>query len=355
MQRRFLCYGLILSLTAGAVGVPAQAFEITISDSYSISEEDAVQAAEDVAVQEVTDTSEEEAYQWYQVDVYSDGKTNEEILLMMDGVWYMSVTQIEYYTDYRLGKDNTFREYEEYATGGIAKAIEINQDACTAVVRGGYAQQLDHIYEYENELYFPVHQILPLMECACEVKENVLHIENAEVSLADALHDMNPEAIYFDAAAEFDGKAWANSLMVGSAYLFDSIGGDKFRLDRLIGLGNYEDYKTAATDYLTDYEVYQEVMDQRNSTVNLAAGVDQSEDAIDLIFDGYGFMELVHDMLENAGNESVFYEWIPEDIYGDITSWGSAADVSRTALEAAVNYTLMVRDHRDMLAAVYLI
>ena len=363
MKKRALACWLAISVIGSSAAVPVGAFEITVSESqgFEVTEEGTAieltkpQASEDVVASEDAAASTDDKYadyQWYSIQVDSDGLVKDEIVLKMDGVWYFSTDQIEYYTDYVFNEeDMCFREDVERKSGGLSKAIAIDTSNNTAFVKA-YLQQLDNIYEYNEQLYYPIHQLLPLMECTCGADGNVLYLENAEVSMVDALGQYVPEVVYYDAAEEFAGSKWANIIMVGSAYLFDTVGhADNW--ERLLGIANYVDYQAAAKDYLTKYDIYEQVMEFRNELTDTAKQGKTVKEESETLMNTYKFFEMVHDMLEAVGNEDDFYYFIPEDIWEEMGPWAKAADISGKAVEAVADYALMVKDHRDMLAAVY--
>lgn len=363
MKKKGLSLLLASMMLVGSFPISVWAeFEITTSESQNFEvAEDGTQAvmltkdgvepapSDDYEYDSETDNN---GYQWYSIKVDSDGFVTDEIVLKMDDVWYFSTDQIEYYTDYVFDEeDMCFREDAEIKSGGLSKAIAIDTSNNTAFVRA-YLQRLDNIYEYNGQLYYPIHQILPLMECGCGADGDVLYLENAEVSMVDALGTYVPEVIYYDAAEEFAGNKWANLIMVGSAYLFDTVGhADNWT--RLLGAANYVDYRAAAKDYLTQYEVYQDVMAYKNELTDMAKEGKKDKKESESLMNKYKFLEMIHDMLEAVGNESDFYNFIPEDIWKEISGWAKAADISGKALEAVTDYVLMVKDHRDMLGAVY--
>ena len=354
MKKKALSLLVSIALLAGVCPVSVRAeFEITTSESQNFEvTEDGAQPIELSKPKADTAINEKYAdYEWYAIEVENEGLVRDEIVLKMDGAWYFSTDQIEYYTDYRFDEeDMCFREDAVIKSGGLSKAIAIDTKDNTAFVRA-YLQKLDNIYEYNDQLYYPVHQLLPLMECTISAEGNVLYLEHAQVSMVDALGAYVPEVYYFDANEEFAGKAWANLIMVGSAYLFDTVGHPKNWLR--IGGAEYGDYKNAVEDYLTKYDVYQEVMEFTNGTTETAK---QGKSYVKTAKKGENvlkFIEMIYDMLEKAGDVSDFYEFIPEDIWKEISSWAKGAEVAMDAVEAVSNYALMVQDHRDMLAVVY--
>lgn len=117
MKKRALACWLAISVIGSSAAVPVGAFEITVSESqgFEVTEEGTAieltkpQASEDVVASEDAAASTDDKYadyQWYSIQVDSDGLVKDEIVLKMDGVWYFSTDQIEYYTDYVFNEED---------------------------------------------------------------------------------------------------------------------------------------------------------------------------------------------------------------------------------------------------------
>lgn len=365
--KRIVIIGLVVMILSGgssAFALPMQ--ENVDASTFIVTDE----AGESLRVQENT-------LYMKQKDV----PYRETVLIDDTGIVYFSTALIEGYTSYTYHEtERVFREYDkaETASGGFTKAITILKDEQAAFVRA-YKQPLVHIFTWKDSLYLPAHQILPLMEMYCTEEDGSFVLERAPLSVAEAFRNLNMDDLYFDAAHEFAGKAWANLIEVGSAMFFDSF--RNFRLDRLVGLGTRKDYRAAVQDYVTDREGYEAALeemsapggepDDANSEKDPDSAqnneTDKDRTIGSIMDDTYGtaksiksvagipmtLVKFAHNMMENTGGLDIFYNVIPEDVYQNMSSvWKTVGDVF-TGVDIAMNYALMVEDNVNMIAQVY--
>lgn len=342
-----LCAALLLGC-APAAALAADAGGVTVTDEKDVS---------------LT------VYEEY-IQVKQDDAVSAERVLCDDaGVVYVPTGFVEKYTQYTYyPKERTFREYDGSDPGRrFAKAVTIPKGQGIAFLRA-YPQPLEHVFTWDGELWVPAHQFLPLLEMYCEVEDGVFVLEVAGPSVADTFYGFDDGDVCFDPAVEFDGNAALEIVSVTSAMWFDTFA--NFRLDRAIGLGNYEDYRTAAMDYVTDRDGYQAYIEKMQSdaaaaeeTINDIAGAKKTAQEIKKVVDvPMGLLKFWHDALELQDKldgegtwevDQYFYKIIPKGAYDLITGASDTVGYVLQGLDIAMDYALMVQDNVDMIAAVY--
>lgn len=271
-----------------------------------------------------------------------------------NGVWYLSADTIDRYSRYAYNSEaGTF----SLGSGDFGKVITIDRDAKTAVVRG-YEQPLSEIYDWNGSLYLPIHQIFPLMEMVCKVEDGALSLSQAEMTLAEALDGFSMDGVKFDADKEFAGSDIAKYLMIGTAWLYDSV--SKLKLDRaVLWTDNPEDYKTIFEEYLGEQDAYKDAIELAEGKGWYVAGA-AAEGAATVTKGTFRFIEYMEDFFKwydeadlNHTMDKIFYSKIGKNVVDNASTYGIYASALGRGLKMYLNYCTMIQDNLDMLKTVY--
>ncbi len=270
-----------------------------------------------------------------------------------NGIWYLSADTISRYSGYTFD-DNS--DVFSKGNGTFKKSIAIDWLGETVTVNG-YVNTLTGAYNWNGELYLPIHQIFPLMEMVCEVENGTLSLSQASMTLAEAMDGFSMDSVWFDGEREFDGKDWAKETMVGLSWLYDTV--SQLDIDRLVlWSNNPEDYQVIYEEYLVDQEAYQEAFNQAqskvfDSAVNPKTAISIAKGSLDFLQYAKEFFDWLDPMDVTHTTQQMLYRFVPKAVVEAGKDCGIFLSGINRGVTMYLNYGSMVTDHVEMLRTVY--
>ena len=318
--------------------------------------------------------SAEENYTYYKVNIDAGSGAISEKAIIKDGEIYIPAESFENYTRFAFDEKTKTCLIKGQTLKKAFKSVIINVSQKTVLVDVSNLYDLSNCFEVQGEIYLPLCQMLPILNADIyEVKDNVIYIANNPLSLAEVLYDFDIADYYFNLATEFNDMSWAAALAIVPNYVLDTVVGVRFdRLDIVFGSGEYNDYKDAFSDFLSDDNLYLKAMAKEPNKLNAVVDffVETNKTAKE--------MKTVYDWVEEAGKSKISSETggvlldALKDCYksGDLDTddlkklndaWNEKVFVDKTLsfgecvelVEYIYTYATLVEDNRQMLDAVY--
>lgn len=344
-------------IAAMLFALPASAFAAEVSDTQASDESSAAYTLRLVYVQS------------------GENKCLENALQDKAGNWYFTADTIGKYTGYVFDAETLlWSKYQETGTSyQTDKKITVDPAAASLMVQmlnTSYPVTASALPIYGGQIWFPIHQTLPLMETVAWVEDGVLCIEAPVVSFEDAFHGWKLDELMFDEEAEFAGQGWTEAIMIGSAMAYDTVG--ELNLKRLFSYltdGGVEDYETVFTDYLTDTDAYELAFSDSAQVygwiASSAKNVSEINKQYGLSLKGLkslkGLAGSAEARMISIGNldeddlflTEAFEEVIPTGVMDTLSVIGDMAKLTADCYKYSKNYALALQDNRDMLAVVF--
>lgn len=313
--------------------------------------------------------SAEENHTFYKINIDSGSGTIGEKAIVKDEEIYISADSFSNYTRFSFDTENKTFLIKGQELKKAFKSVVIDIDKKRMLVSGKKFFNLSNCFEIEGEIYLPLCQMLPVLNADIyEVKDNTIYISNNKLSLAEVLYDFDISDYYFNISAEFYDMDWAALLTIVPNYVWDTVVNVRFdRLDVLYNSGEYNDYKDAFSDFLSDDNLYLKAMAKE------ASAIDSTVEFFNKANSTAKDMKSVYGWVEAAGKSEIssetggvlldslkaYYdsgELKTDDLKGLNDAWtgekisfGDCVEI----LTYVYTYATQVEDNRQMLNAVY--
>ena len=182
-----------------------------------------------------------------------------------DGEVFLSGKTLSDITVYQNNTSPTIFQHDKANDNNKYREILIDKNSKNAQIVSFWSGEpiikktisLPDIIENEGELYFPVAEMLPLLNSNAEVTDNKLYIENVPYSLSNIMPEFNISDYMFNI---YGGDT---KLLSGYSYLFNGL--VDFELKKFVPivgtrLNRIESYKDIFTSFLAEDEVYLEAV-----------------------------------------------------------------------------------------------
>jgi len=206
--------------------------------------------------------SAEENHTFDKINIDSGSGTIGEKAIVKDEEIYISADSFSNYTRFSFDKENKTFLIKGQELKKAFKSVVIDIDKKRMLVSGKKFFNLSDCFEIDGEIYLPLCQMLPILNADIyEVKDNIIYISNNKLSLAEVLYDFDISDYYFNISTEFYDMDWAALLTIVPNYVWDTVVNVRFdRLDIVYNSGEYNDYKDAFSDFLSDDNLYLKAM-----------------------------------------------------------------------------------------------
>lgn len=313
--------------------------------------------------------SAEENHTFYKINIDSGSGTIGEKAIVEDGEIYISADSFSNYTRFSFDKENKTFLIKGQELKKAFKSVVIDIDKKRMLVSGKKFFNLSNCFEIEGELYLPLCQMLPILNAdVYEVKDNIVYISNNKLSLAEVLYDFDISDYYFNISTEFYDMDWAALLTIVPNYVWDTVVNVRFdRLDIIYSSGEYNDYKDALSDFLSDDNLYLKAMAEN------ASAIDSTVEFFNKANSTAKDMKSVYGWVESAGKSEISSETggvlldslkayydsgdlKTDDLKGLNDAWTGGKISFGDCIEIltyAYTYATQVEDNRQMLNAVY--
>ena len=210
---------------------------------------------------------------------------------------------------------------------------------------------LKAITTYDDQVWVPMEQLLPLMNVNCSVQEGCLFMDMRPISIWQILYKYDMEDVLFDIDKEFK----YHKELSAAGYAVDTLLNlNLYRTNILTAnYGKKIDYEKIFGNYLVDNETYLKAYSTQGTPMSkyydtIQAGVEEGSTASGIIeiISAWADDNSVTKALGDAGAELSEFVRV-SGIVGD------AVEGFMWAYDYANAYENMVADHRDMLFAVY--
>lgn len=216
------------------------------------------------------------------------------------------------------------------------------------------AVKLPDIIKCNNEWYFPLAEMLPLLNANAIVEDNCLYVENVKYSLSNILPEFQVMDYMYNSYNENDlGITSSEKLLSAYSYLYNTV--MNFDLKRLTFTGRYlgkvDSYEEIFTNYLADGEAYYEALkDEDDYALPLIDYLQNDEsDRLSTLIDG---MKPAKEILDSYSQNKN----LTSNDYKSISSMAKIAEISDFTIDIysiAAIYTDHVNDHYQMLKSIY--
>lgn len=310
-----------------------------------------------------------EDYTFYKINIDAGSGTIGEKAIVQDGEIYISADSFSNYTRFSFDNETKTFLIKGQELKKAFKSVVIDIEKKRALVSGKKFFNFSDCFEIDGEIYLPLCQMLPILNADIyEVKDNIIYISNNKLSLAEVLYDFDISDYYFNISTEFYDMDWAALLTIVPNYVWDTVVNVRFdRLDILYNSGEYNDYKDAFSDFLSDDNLYLKAMAKEASAID--STVEFFKKANSTAKD----MKSVYGWVEAAGKSEIssetggvlldslkaYYdsgELKTDDLKGLNDAWtggkisfGDCVEI----LTYVYTYATQVEDNRQMLNAVY--
>lgn len=217
-----------------------------------------------------------------------------------------------------------------------------------------YEGSFSSIKEYDNKVWVPLTELLPLMDVKAAVEESsgMLCMEPVVMTTLRALYENQTamEEQLFDA-----DKMVGKDVMTGVGGIISTIMDMRFdRLDILYNSGRINDYESIFAEYLKENESYLSLFESDTNLVSeylkAADQIRESFDSVNNVLDvEVGVFKELYQILANEAVNPEYYTNIVESS-GDLIKAGS---IICSFMEFANAYCSQIEDHRSMLGSVY--
>lgn len=207
--------------------------------------------------------------------------------------------------------------------------------------------ELPDIIEFENEVYYPIAEMLPILNANADVSDNKLYIEDIPYSLSNIIPEFNISNYMFDLYGT-DTK-----ILSGYSYLFNGL--VDFELKKFVPIigtriNKIETYEEIFTSYLAEDEAYFEAIgnEEHYELPMIKYLLDDDSERIDTVIEG---MNAANDIIKDYSG----YDISTEDLkmIKSSAALGSQLDYAIKLYSFAAIYTDHVTDHYEMLDAIY--
>ena len=211
-----------------------------------------------------------EDYTFYKINIDAGSGTIGEKAIVKDGEIYISADSFSNYTRFSFDDETKTFLIKGQELKKAFKSVVIDIEKKRMLVSRKKFFELSDCFKIEGELYLPMCQMLPVLNADIyEVKDNTIYISNNKLSLAEVLYDFDISDYYFNISAEFYDMDWAALLTIVPNYVWDTVVNVRFdRLDILYNSGEYNDYKDAFSDFLSDDNLYLKAMAKDASAID---------------------------------------------------------------------------------------
>ena len=176
-----------------------------------------------------------------------------------DGEVFLSGKTLSDITVYQNNTSPTIFQHDKANDNNKYREILIDKNSKNAQIVSFWSGEpiikktisLPDIIENEGELYFPVAEMLPVLNANATILNNKLYIEDCPYSMTNIM----PELSISDYLFSFDENA---SVLAGYSYLFKGLLGEFERFEPIIGarIAHVDAYKEIFTNYLSEDETY---------------------------------------------------------------------------------------------------
>lgn len=276
-----------------------------------------------------------------------------------DGNVFFSGKTLSDVTVYNNNTSDSLFEHDKVNPENEYRSIKIDKSIKKAhLLSFGFIQksvELPDIIEFENEVYYPIAEMLPILNANAAVSDNKLYIEDVPYSLSNIMPEFNISNYMFNIYGT-DTK-----ILSGYSYLFNGL--LDFELKKFIPIigtriNKIESYKDIFTSFLAEDEVYFEAINDEEHWSSpivsyMYSDDSERENAIVEAFDEMAdISKKEHDELIKTF--TTLDSWTTE--YTTIDALGKGAKGIDLGLRAAAYIELYydhVADHYEMLDAIY--
>lgn len=207
--------------------------------------------------------------------------------------------------------------------------------------------ELPDIIEFENEVYYPIAEMLPILNANAAVSDNKLYIEDVPYSLSNIMPEFNISNYMFDIYGT-DTK-----ILSGYSYLFNGL--LDFELKKFVPIvgtriNKIETYEEIFTSYLAEDEAYFEAIgdEEHYELPMIKYLLDDDSERINTVIEGMG---AANDIIKDYSG----YDISTEDLkmIKSSAALGEQLDYAIKLYSFAAIYTDHVTDHYEMLDAIY--
>lgn len=236
-----------------------------------------------------------------------------------------------------------------YRSLGVANRAKIEKirNSYKPIYEGNFSKSITE----NNEIYFPIYEILPLINSKVVIDDGTLYISPNRGSVFKALYNSNIGSLVFDADSDLGyGKTFMDITAYTCSTLFT---GRIDRLDFITKSGKRNDYETVFSDYLTDDEVYLAAFDNASP---LKDEVDIAKDLLGGAKTAFGLLDKLN--VKNTKTDALkkFEKALYSKNSEFVKNIGSVSDTLGAVKDLGdyfYTYLYQVEDHRKMLGAVY--
>lgn len=236
-----------------------------------------------------------------------------------------------------------------YRSLGVANRAKIEKirNSYKPIYEGNFSKSITE----NNEIYFPIYEILPLINSKVVIDDGTLYISPNRGSVFKALYNSNIGSLVFDADSDLGyGKTFMDITAYTCSTLFT---GRIDRLDFITKSGKRNDYETVFSDYLTDDEVYLAAFDNASP---LKDEVDIAKDLLGGAKTAFGLLDKLN--VKNTKTDALkkFEKVLYSKNSEFVKNIGSVSDTLGAVKDLGdyfYTYLYQVEDHRKMLGAVY--
>lgn len=214
--------------------------------------------------------------------------------------------------------------------------------------------ELPDIIEFENEVYYPIAEMLPILNANADVSDNKLYIEDVPYSMSNIMPEFNISNYMFNMYDDNDFFVFSHSqILAGYGYLFNGL--VDFELKKFVPIvgtrfNKKEAYEEIFTSYLAEDEAYFEAVGDEEHYVfpMIKYLLDDDSERIDVVIEGTG---AINDIIKDYSG----YDISTEDLklIKSSATLGKQIDHVIKLYSFAAIYTDHVTDHYEMLDAIY--
>lgn len=308
-------------------------------------------------------------YEIKYLDALIEGKHERISVLQQNGNLYLSSESLSNYTAFYYDKTKRKFIHDRASENNGFREIWVNESSklhivscLSAIPSVQHTLEIPEIIVFDEEEYFSVSEILPVLNCNVNIVNQELHIESNPYSLTNILSSFDLHDYLYNTYDDKDilGLSY-DKVLTGYSYFFTSL--VDFKWKRLINiggknLGKIDDYTEIFNSFLNEDEVYLKAMD--NSTDYNASLVKYSKsDDNDII--NYALESLSQSADISGELHQQMLELYPTiDSYTNeftsIEALGKTAtgvDLLLKLCSYATVYNNHIDDHYQMLNAVY--
>lgn len=279
-----------------------------------------------------------------------------------DGVLFLSGKTLSEITVYQNEENAMLFQHDNASDVSKYREVLINSEQKQANLVSFWNNQpiikktvlLPDLINCNDEWYFPLAEMLPLLNANAVVEDDCLYVEDVKYSMSNIMPEFKIEDYMYNSYNENDlGFTSSEKVLSAYSYLYNTV--LNFDLKRLTFTGRYlgkvDSYEEILTSYLAEDETYYEALKDEDDYALPLIDYLQSDDSerISTLIDAMApAKELADSYYENSKMTFSDYE--------SITSMAKIAEISDFAIDMysiAAIYTDHVDDHYQMLKSVY--